>query len=219
MGNYPCILRTGERVDADALYEEFHTICARDLTSAHQGQTAWSGVRIFDMVGADRVAELPLLTELLDRLGRHNVVMVNYYNMAPHSEQHEHRDQSGNLLFGISRIHIPLRTNASAVLRIERRDYHLPVGEVWAIDTSGRHAAVNGGELDRVHLVIDVKRAPETAFCFPRMTAAVYIHLAQFVAIMAWKLARDTVLQPRTIADRAHYVLRMALGKAREHRA
>lgn len=208
---YSCILRTDERADADALYQEFEQVCAKDLASAHEGQTAWSGVRVFDLVSANRIEELPLLSQLLDRLGRESVVMVNYYNMAPESMQHEHRDQSGNLLFGISRIHIPLRTNPEAILRIERKDYHLPAGEVWAIDTSGRHAAVNGGTENRVHLVIDVKRSRNTEIYFPRMTLSVYLHLAKFVAIMGWKLLRDTATKPATVYDRLRYIVRMVL--------
>jgi hypothetical protein len=210
---YKCILRTDETADAAALYDEFASVCARDLTSAYEGQDAWTGVRVFDLVGADRLRELPVLGSLLDRLGRRNVIMVNYYNMAPHSVQHEHRDQSGNLLFGISRIHVPLKTNSDAFLRIERLDYHLPLGEIWAIDTSGRHAAINRGSEGRVHLVIDVKRAPETRRFFPIMTPAVYLHLARFIAIMGWKLARDMVTKPATIFDRGRYIGRMLLRR------
>jgi hypothetical protein len=210
---YPCILRTDQTADATALYDEFREVCVGDLVSAHAGQTAWSGVRVFDLVSANRVDELPLLKGLLDKLGRNNVVMVNYYNMAPNSVQHEHRDQSGNLLFGISRIHIPLRTNPGAILRIERKDYHLPLGEVWAIDTSGRHAAVNNGDEDRVHLVIDVKRAPQTEIYFPRMTLGVRLHLVKFVAIMGWKVARDVVTKPATIVDRMRYIVRMVIRR------
>ena len=212
--SYPCILRTTEIVDADALLTEFEQVCAKDLTSALAGQTAWSGVRIYDRKGVDRIAELPVLSAFLDRLGRKNVVMVNYYNMAPRSIQREHRDQSGNLLFGISRIHVALKTNAGARLRIERKDYHLPVGEIWAIDTSGRHSAVNEGDDGRVHLVIDVTRAPETAMVFPKMTVAVRLHLAKFCVIMGWKLARDAVLNPKSVLERVIFIAKGGLRTA-----
>lgn len=204
--SYDCILRTGETVDAGVLYAEFAGACLADLKSALPGQTAWSGVRAFDFIGANRLAELPQLSRLLDRLGSENVVMVNYYNLAPDSAQHEHRDQQGNLLFGISRIHIALKTNPGAVLRIERKDYHIPVGEVWAIDTSGLHAAVNTGPEGRVHLVIDVKRAAATEHYFPKMTASVRLHLVKFVVIMGWKLLRDAVTKPAAVLDRLGYV-------------
>ena len=75
--------------------------------------------------------------------------MVNYYNMAPESVQHAHRDQSGNLLFGISRLHVALKTNPDAYLEVEKQRYHLPVDELWALDTSGLHSARNGGEEER----------------------------------------------------------------------
>lgn len=210
MGRYSCIFDTGERVDSRPLYEEFLSVCADDLITAYEGQDAWTGVRVYDQVGADRLAELPRLSALLDTIGREHVTMVNYYNMAPRSVQHTHRDQSGNLLFGISRLHLPLKTNPDAFLEVEKRPYHLPVDELWALDTSGLHSAQNGGDEGRVHLVIDVKRAPDTEKYFPKTTMAVRFHLVKFVAIMGAMVARDVVTKPRTVLGRVPYLVGMA---------
>jgi hypothetical protein len=209
MSNYPCIFKTDEVADSDALYKEFVHTCQGELTPAYSGSDAWTGVRIYDLKGTNRIAELPYLQQFIEKFGMQNVAMINYYNMAPNSVQHAHRDQSGNLLFGIARLHIPLRTNPNAFLDIEGVPYHLKLNELWSLDTSGIHAARNNGDENRVHLVIDVKRAPATEKYFPAMTLAVRLHLVKFVLIMGWKLIRDTITRPATVADRLGYIVRM----------
>ena len=53
------------------------------------------------------------------------------------------------------RVHIPLV--GAGVLRIEGTPYAMQVGEAWAVDTVGRpHEATNAGDVDRVHLLVDV---------------------------------------------------------------
>lgn len=213
MDSYPCIFKTDERVDAETFYDEFLRTCSDELVPAYADEEAWTGVRVFDLRGTDRLGELPYLRSHLDAIGMENVSMVNYYNMAPHSAQHAHRDQSGNLLFGIARLHLPLKTNPGAVLEVEHRPYRLATNEVWSLDTSGLHAAQNEGDEGRVHLVIDVKRAPSTAKYFPAMTTAVRLHLVKFVTIMAAKVVRDAVTKPRTLLDRVPDILRMVRSR------
>jgi hypothetical protein len=213
MAVYKCIFKTSESVDSPAFYSEFVRTCRGELTPAYSGSDAWTGVRVYDLKGKNRLAELPYLKQFLEqRIGMGNVAMVNYYNMAPNSTQHAHRDQSGNLLFGVSRLHIPLLTNPKAFLDIEGVPYHLKLNELWSLDTSGIHAARNGGHENRVHLVIDVKRAPATEKYFPAITLAVRLHLIKFLFIMIGKLLRDMLTRPATVVDRLRYVARM-VGK------
>ncbi len=215
MGAYKCMFKIDETADSAAFFEEFERVCAKELTPAYSGSDAWTGVRVFDLRGANRLSELPYLRSHLEKIGMKNVAMVNYYNMAPRSEQHAHRDQSGNLLFGISRLHIPLKTNPLAFLEIEHIRYQLKLNEVWALDTSGLHAAQNESDVERVHLVIDVKRAPETEKYFPKMTMAVRLHLAKFIIIMGFKVLRDILTKPATILDRMSYIVRMVTKQNR----
>jgi Aspartyl/Asparaginyl beta-hydroxylase. len=209
MKAYKCMFKTAEVADSAAFYKEFEQVCSTELTPAYSGSDAWTGVRVFDLRGTNRLSELPYLRAQLEKIGMKNIAMVNYYNMAPHSEQHAHRDQSGNLLFGISRLHIPLKTNPLAFLEIEHIRYHLKLNEVWALDTSGLHAAQNESDEGRVHLVIDVKRSPETEKYFPEMTFAVRLHLAKFILIMGFKVVRDIITKPATIMDRMTYIVKM----------
>jgi hypothetical protein len=87
------------------------------------------------------------------------------------------------------------------------------LGEVWSLDTSGLHAAVNDGSEDRVHLVVDVRRGPDTEQYFPATTNAVRFHLVKFVVIMAGLLVRDVVTKPRSILARIPRVMRLVLPK------
>lgn len=66
----------------------------------------------------------------------------------------------------VLRIHIPLRTNPGVRFRswgldgqaVER---HMDVGELWYLDTRKPHTAINGGETERIHLVVDTYSTPE----------------------------------------------------------
>jgi hypothetical protein len=64
------------------------------------------------------------------------------------------------------RIHIPLVTNEQVVFEQWLLDgskvrAHMPAGSAWYLDTRKPHTAVNFGETDRVHLVMDVESCPE----------------------------------------------------------
>lgn len=206
---YEAIFRTPERIDPTPLLAEFRAANPQ-LTPAYDPCPGWTGVRIFDLFQTNRLAEFPVLRSMLEGLfGLENVAMVNVYNLAPQSRQDAHRDQSGNLLFGISRVHMPLQTNPGAVLEVKARPYRLQPGEVWSLDTSAPHAALNGGDEDRIHVVVDVKRSRRTRAYFPRMTPTVLVHLAWFAVLMVWMVARDLVTRPSSILERLPQLLRM----------
>ena len=68
------------------------------------------------------------------------------------------------------RIHIPLVTNPEAVLLVEGRSKHLPVGEVWTFDNQSPHSVMNGGAT-RIHMIVDV---PPNANLAQLMRAATF---------------------------------------------
>ncbi len=60
------------------------------------------------------------------------------------------------------RVHIPLVTNPGVIFEAWRLDgqkvsAHMAQGEAWVLDTRKPHTAVNNGEAERIHLVIDVE--------------------------------------------------------------
>jgi hypothetical protein len=212
---YKAIFRTEETADAAALLAEFERTMSQKLEVMYDGLDAWTGVTLYRRNGENELAALPALRAVLDRIGMEHIGAVFFFKLKAGSTQHEHRDMQGNLLFGCSRVHIPLQTNPGAQLIVERQAYHLPVGEVWCLDTAGRHAARNTGEDDRIHLVIDVMRSPATERYFPPRNWETRVHLTKFVAIMGWKIARDAVSKPATLVGRAK---RMSRALARNER-
>jgi hypothetical protein len=66
----------------------------------------------------------------------------------------------------LMRIHIPLRTNPSVMFREWLLDgrtirVHMQAGEAWYLDTRKPHTAKNGGDTERIHLVMDVASSPQ----------------------------------------------------------
>jgi aspartyl/asparaginyl beta-hydroxylase (cupin superfamily) len=200
---YKAIFRTDETVDAAPLLEEFERTMSQRLEVLYQGLDAWTGVTLYRRNAENELSQMPALSRVIDQIGLEHVAAVFFYKLKAGAKQHEHRDMQGNLLFGCSRVHIPLRTNPGAQLIIEGLAYHLSEGEVWCLDTSGRHAAVNSGDEDRIHLVIDVLRSPATERYFPPRNWETRMHLTKFVGIMAVKLTRDALSRPTTLLGRA----------------
>lgn len=56
----------------------------------------------------------------------------------------------------IARLHLPIQTNAGAKLYIDGKDASWPEGELWFGDFRLPHWGENTGNLERIHLVIDV---------------------------------------------------------------
>ena len=63
----------------------------------------------------------------------------------------------------VHKVHVPLRTNPQAVLRVQDREVHLTAGQAWEVNNLVTHSAFNGGEEDRIHLVFEVYDDPEGA--------------------------------------------------------
>lgn len=54
------------------------------------------------------------------------------------------------------RIHIAIETNPECIFSVGQVDKNLKEGEVWEINNDGRrHGVVNGGDTDRLHLIVD----------------------------------------------------------------
>lgn len=53
------------------------------------------------------------------------------------------------------KIHVPIMTNADAFFFVGRQRYHLEEGRAYEVNNATRHAAVNGGRSDRIHLIFE----------------------------------------------------------------
>lgn len=96
---------------------------------------------------------------------------VRFMRLAPGGgELLRHTDQvdpdAGNSLGALARLHFPLKTNDKVIFSTwnnndERENYHYGFGECWVIDTRKPHMAVNGGDRERIHLVVDTIVTPK----------------------------------------------------------
>ena len=153
MEKYPSIWQVDLAFDANLLLKEFMNAYPQNLEKVYSENESWKGVTIFKKGGSLNLLNVPEVEKLVAQFGKSNVIGISYFNLETNSQLHEHRDMNGNLLFGIVRIHIPLKTNEKAFMFIERVKYHLPIGSAWALDTSGLHALANGPISNRIHLV------------------------------------------------------------------
>lgn len=112
----------------------------------------------------------PEVRELLSFLDG-EVHRVRFMRLAPSGgELQRHTDQvdsdAGNSLGALARLHFPLKTNKKVIFSTwnendERENYHYGFGECWVIDTRKPHMAVNGGNQERIHLVVDTIVTPK----------------------------------------------------------
>ena len=138
---------------------------------------------------------------VLEYLGAVNVLAIGYYKLKANSQLHKHRDMNGNLLFGVLRIHIPIKTNKKAFMIVGNKKLNLPLSTAWILDTSKIHGLENFGSEDRVHLVIDIKKGYKTNQFFPK-GLGVKLHLFGFVFILMGLLVRDIFTNPFSIVKR-----------------
>jgi|TARA_R110002124_G_scaffold125837_6_gene285160 hypothetical protein len=56
-----------------------------------------------------------------------------------------------------ARIHIPIITNPGALMVVNNEAFHMPAnGSAYFVDTTKYHTALNGGNVERVHLVATI---------------------------------------------------------------
>lgn len=202
MIKYPAIWQIDSLVNSSALLNEFERALKGQLHQVYSMNSDWTGITVLQGDKVDHLINLPVLVAFLEQFGRENILGVTYFNLAPHSVLHRHRDMNGNLLFGVMRLHIPLRTNPEAIMEVQKERYHLPVDTIWALDTSGLHAIENGGDQSRIHLVVDIKYGAATAKFFPALSLSVLLHLTIFVFIVGGKILRDIVTNPISLLAR-----------------
>jgi hypothetical protein len=90
---------------------------------------------------------------------------VRFMRLVPGGELARHADitdrEAGVADDRVTRLHIPIITNPGVRFSSwnsegEKSDESMAVGSLWYLDQRKPHRAINGGEEDRVHLVIDL---------------------------------------------------------------
>jgi hypothetical protein len=71
-----------------------------------------------------------------------------------------HRDHDLDVEHGRVRLHVPIVTNPGVDFRLNGTRVVLAEGECWYLRLSDPHSVTNGGDRDRVHLVVDALANP-----------------------------------------------------------
>jgi len=124
----------------------------------HKGQT----FKVQDTELMDKFLEVD---NILAILGDGEFERIRFMRLAPGGgELTRHTDQTdpdlgvedGRLM----RVHIPIVTNPDVKFTIwnyagQKKEAHMEKGKAWYLDIRKPHRALNGGETERIHLVID----------------------------------------------------------------
>lgn len=80
---------------------------------------------------------------------------VRLMRLAPGSVIKEHADNDLSFEQGTVRFHIPVVTNPYVEFYLNRERVVLEAGSCWYLRLADPHSVVNGGDADRVHMVVD----------------------------------------------------------------
>lgn len=86
-----------------------------------------------------------------ERLGR---VMIN--RMPPGSHILPHSDTTTGAKY-YDRFHIVLQTNPSVEFLADDERGEMKEGEAWWFENASHHEVRNGGDCDRIHMIVDIK--------------------------------------------------------------
>lgn len=98
--------------------------------------------------------QFPVTARFIQSLGL-EIMCVRLANMKPNACLFEHVDYRELSKRPRLRLHIPIVTNLHAELILSESAVHMCGGMIWMLDPQHRHAALNGGLTDRIHLLID----------------------------------------------------------------
>lgn len=110
--------------------------------------------------------QFPEVREILKDFG--DVVhRVRFMRLKPGGgELERHTDQvdpdSGGSMGKVARLHFPIKTNENVIFTVwdtkgKKQEVHMKAGECWFLDTRKPHMAVNNGDEERIHLVVDIE--------------------------------------------------------------
>lgn len=158
---------------AEALQEELHQIL--ELYSPRQqfGQYhlgGWTGVALHAIDGnpledQDHPDGIYQKTEALKLAPTMEAIMdsfpcekrrVRILRLSPGKKVFWHRDFWHSVDSTQLRLHIPIVTNSKVAFQISHQDCPWQPGELWYGDFTFPHRLQNGGEHERVHLVVDL---------------------------------------------------------------
>ena len=99
--------------------------------------------------------EFKLLMEpLMEAIGLTQLGRVLIVKLKPGGHVKEHSDEGRSADY-YSRFHIVLTTNEQCTNTTGGESVHWPVGSAWWFNHKAPHTADNGGDTDRIHIIVD----------------------------------------------------------------
>ncbi|WP_239335911.1 aspartyl/asparaginyl beta-hydroxylase domain-containing protein, partial [Frankia sp. CiP3] len=100
---------------------------------------------------------MPLIDLVADRLSlesyRPAKVVLSRLRAGAVIAEHVDLNQSSQIP---NKIHLPIVTSPQVAFTVEESRYHLEPGRAYEINNLRRHAVYNCGDVDRIHLIIEV---------------------------------------------------------------
>lgn len=106
----------------------------------------------------DTPAMQPYISEIINHVvgEKGGLLKVRLMKMKAKTQIGEHRDSfagDGTVV----RFHIPVITDPRVIFRVNNIPYYMAPGQLYRMDVLQRHAVVNASDIDRIHLVFDVR--------------------------------------------------------------
>lgn len=131
----------------------------------------------FALQDTEMRAAFPEVEEVVKLLGLGTQERIRFMRLAPGGgELTRHTDQvepdAGVTDGTLMRIHLPIKTNPKVDFTVwdyrgQERTVNMSKGELWYLDIRKPHRAINGGEEERIHLVIDIGATDELKSLLP----------------------------------------------------
>jgi hypothetical protein len=109
---------------------------------------------------------MPYVRELIGEMGfpvRSAFISV----MDPGARVRWHRDLSHSIDLKTVRLHLPIVTHETSIIRLGHETGHWRAGEMWYGDFSFPHSVRNDWDQPRVHIIFDVHATDEVRAAFP----------------------------------------------------
>jgi len=123
----------------------------------------------------------------------------------------EHRDISGGVAAGVIRFHIPIITHKDVAFFVSGDRVTMAEGELWTLDTTYKHRVINGSDVTRIHLIIDLEQSKELKAMLPPKDLRDTAHNIYFAGICVVKGIALLFTNPGMLFKRAGDFFRLRI--------
>jgi hypothetical protein len=181
--NLGCRLRAGDWIDTDLIAAETKKVVTQFglVGHARYHDGGWSAIGLISHEGnphelmglpgkyvkTPALTPAPYLESIIDSF-QCDKQRVRLMALQPGKNIYWHYDETETIDTNVNaRLHIPIITNPGVQFQICHEDQIWRAGELWYGDFSFPHRLRNGGQAERIHLVLDLKVSDYVTSLFP----------------------------------------------------